>query len=130
VTRVTFGVTTARPCSSAFDVIELDGQDLRRLPIEQRTRSRLRPFAVLILLNEHYEGDGEIVFEHACKLGCEGIVAEAARVPYRSGGRCALDQGQKSATPEVDWDNCSSPGLGQTYTWRPFKGRRIDTIFL
>jgi ATP-dependent DNA ligase len=27
-------------------------------------------------LNEHYEGGGEIVFEHARKLGCEGIVSK------------------------------------------------------
>jgi ATP-dependent DNA ligase len=29
-----------------------------------------------IVLNEHYKGDGEIVFKHACKLGCEGIVSK------------------------------------------------------
>jgi hypothetical protein len=39
-----------------------------------------------IVLNEHYEGDGEIIFKHACKLGCEGIA-------YQNGlARCiALD---------------------------------------
>jgi ATP-dependent DNA ligase len=29
-----------------------------------------------IVLNEHYEGDGDTVFQHACKLGCEGIVSK------------------------------------------------------
>jgi len=29
-----------------------------------------------IVLNGHYEGDGEIVFKHACKFGCEGIVSK------------------------------------------------------
>ena len=38
-----------------------------------------------IVLNEHYEGDGEIVFAHACKLGCEGIVSKRLGSPYRSG---------------------------------------------
>jgi ATP-dependent DNA ligase len=33
-----------------------------------------------IVLNEYYDGDGDIVFEHACKLGCEGLVSEAARL--------------------------------------------------
>jgi hypothetical protein len=28
------------------------------------------------VLNEHYEGDGDIVYQHACKLGCEGIVSK------------------------------------------------------
>ena len=36
-------------------------------------------------LNEHYEGDGEIVFQHACKLGCEGIVSKRLGSTYSSG---------------------------------------------
>jgi ATP-dependent DNA ligase len=32
-----------------------------------------------------YEGDGEIVFEHVCKLGCEGIVSKRLGSLYRSG---------------------------------------------
>jgi ATP-dependent DNA ligase len=72
----------------AFDLIELEGEDLRRAPIEHRKQklSRLvrgpRPG---IVLNEHYDGDGEVVFEHACKLGCEGIVSKRLGSPYRSG---------------------------------------------
>ena len=38
-----------------------------------------------IVLNEHYDGDGEVVFEHACKLGCEGIVSKRLGSSYRSG---------------------------------------------
>jgi hypothetical protein len=38
-----------------------------------------------IVLNEHYEGDGEVVFQHACKLGCEGIVSKRLGSLYRSG---------------------------------------------
>ena len=37
------------------------------------------------MLNEHYEGDGDIIFHHACKLGCEGIVSKRLGSPYRSG---------------------------------------------
>jgi bifunctional non-homologous end joining protein LigD len=72
----------------AFDLIELDGEDLRRRPIEHRKAKlaklirRPRPG---IVLNEHYEGDGEIVFQHACKLGCEGIVSKRLGSSYRSG---------------------------------------------
>jgi bifunctional non-homologous end joining protein LigD len=71
-----------------FDLIELDGQDLRRLPIEQR-KSKLAKLVrgphPGIVLNEHYEGDGDIVFQHACKLGCEGIVSKRLGSLYRSG---------------------------------------------
>jgi bifunctional non-homologous end joining protein LigD len=72
----------------AFDLIELGGKDLRRHPIESRKRmlSKLvRGPRPAIVCNEHYEGDGEIVFQHACKLGCEGIVSKRFGSPYRSG---------------------------------------------
>ena len=72
----------------AFDLIELDGEDLRRSPIEHRKRKLARLVRGShpgIVLNEHYEGDGEIVFQHACKLGCEGIVSKRLGSLYRSG---------------------------------------------
>jgi ATP-dependent DNA ligase len=58
------------------------------VPIESRKRmlSKLvrgpRPG---IVCNEHYEGDGEIVFQHACQLGCEGIVSKRLGSTYSSG---------------------------------------------
>ena len=74
--------------SVAFDLIELDGRVLRREPIEHRKHklSRLvRTPRPGIVVNEHYNGHGEIVFEHACKLGCEGIVSKQLGSPYHSG---------------------------------------------
>jgi ATP-dependent DNA ligase len=38
-----------------------------------------------MVLNEVFEGDGDILFEHVCKLGCEGIVSKRLGSPYRSG---------------------------------------------
>jgi ATP-dependent DNA ligase len=72
----------------AFDLIELEGEDLRRSPIEHRKQklSRLvRTPHPGIVLNEHYDGDGDVVFKYACKLGCEGIVSKRLGSPYRSG---------------------------------------------
>ena len=34
---------------------------------------------------EHLKGDGAVIFEHACKLGMEGIVCKRVDMPYRSG---------------------------------------------
>ena len=34
---------------------------------------------------EHLEGDGDRIFEHACKLGLEGIVSKRVDMPYRLG---------------------------------------------
>jgi bifunctional non-homologous end joining protein LigD len=72
----------------AFDLLELDGKDLRREPIEERKRllaKLLRGSNLSIVLNEHFTEDGEIVFREACKLGCEVIVSKRLGSPYRSG---------------------------------------------
>jgi bifunctional non-homologous end joining protein LigD len=72
----------------AFDLIELEGEDLRRTPIEERKRKLAKPVRGPhpgIVLNEIFEGHGDILFEHACKLGCEGIVSKRLASPYRLG---------------------------------------------
>ena len=74
----------------AFDLLELDGKDLRRRPIEERKGllAKLlhdRDSDLSIVLNEHYEKDGETVFREACKLGCEGIVSKRLGSTYRRG---------------------------------------------
>jgi bifunctional non-homologous end joining protein LigD len=72
----------------AFDLLELDGQDLRREPLETRKAtlaSLLRGSLPGLRLNEHLAHDGESVFQHACKMGLEGIVSKRLGSPYRSG---------------------------------------------
>jgi bifunctional non-homologous end joining protein LigD len=72
----------------AFDLLELDGKDLRREPIERRKTllaQLLRGSHSSIVLNEHFEEDGAIVYREACRLGCEGIVSKRFGSSYRSG---------------------------------------------
>ncbi len=73
----------------AFDLIELNGDDLRRDPLAVRkaTLERILARAPLgIRFNEHLdEEDGPLVFEHACKLGLEGIVSKRRDSVYNSG---------------------------------------------
>jgi bifunctional non-homologous end joining protein LigD len=73
----------------AFDLLELDGTDLRREPIEVRKAtlaSILRKSCLGMRLNEHLEHDcGLTVFQHACKMGLEGIVSKRLGSRYRSG---------------------------------------------
>ncbi len=72
----------------AFDLLELDGVDLTREPIETRKRtlkSLLRGAVPGIAYNEHFVGDGAIVYRQACALGCEGIVSKRLGSPYRGG---------------------------------------------
>jgi bifunctional non-homologous end joining protein LigD len=74
----------------AFDLIELDGQDLRREPIERRKGALaklLRKAPVRLQLNEHIDERGDIVFRHACKLGFEGIVSKRLGSAYIPGAR-------------------------------------------
>lgn len=61
---------------------------MRRAPIEhhkQKLSRLVRGPRPGIVLDEHYDGDGDVVFEHACKLGCQGIVSKRLGSPYRSG---------------------------------------------
>jgi bifunctional non-homologous end joining protein LigD len=73
----------------AFDLLELNGDDLRREPLEVRKAtlaSVLAKAASGLRLNEHVEhDDGELVFRHACKLGLKGIVSKRKGSPYRAG---------------------------------------------
>ena len=72
----------------AFDLIEFNGDDLRREPLDTRKvtlASVLRRAAPGLRLNEHIEADGPTVFAHACKMGLEGIVSKRKDSPYRSG---------------------------------------------
>jgi len=72
----------------AFDLIELNGDDLRPDPLESRKATLemiLAKAASGIRFNEHMEGNGETMFRHACKLGLEGIVSKRKDSAYRSG---------------------------------------------
>ena len=72
----------------AFDLIELNGDDLRRDPLEVRKATLASVVAKArpgIWFNEHIEGDGPTVFAHACKMGLEGIVSKRKGSAYRSG---------------------------------------------
>ena len=72
----------------AFDLLELNGRDLRREPIEIRKAGLarlLRNAEPGLQLSEHIEHEAAIVFEHACKLGLEGIVSKRRGSRYQSG---------------------------------------------
>src|SRR4051794_22394187 len=73
---------------AAFDLLELQADDLRDEPLErrkQRLHNMLAGGAEAITYNEHLTHEGRAVFEHACRLGLEGIVSKLLDAPYRSG---------------------------------------------
>jgi bifunctional non-homologous end joining protein LigD len=83
----------------AFDLLELNGKDLRPLPLGERKAKLERLLAgsaAGIVFNEHTDEDGATVFEHACRFGFEGIVSKLLTAPYRSG-------------PSRDWIKVKNP---------------------
>jgi bifunctional non-homologous end joining protein LigD len=80
-----------------FDLIELNGDDLRREPLVVRktTLASLLGQEMLagllgsavpgLRFNEHIEADGPTVFQHACELGLEGTVSKRKDSRYISG---------------------------------------------
>jgi bifunctional non-homologous end joining protein LigD len=72
----------------AFDLLRLDGDDLRRSPLVERKKALrrvLRRSDAALQYVEHVEGDGDEMFDVACKLGLEGIVCKKLDAPYKSG---------------------------------------------
>ena len=80
---------TDRLIYMAFDLLYLDGHDLRGLPLIERKRALQEVLAkapAKISYADFVElQDGETVFRHACELGMEGIVSKRRDAPYRSG---------------------------------------------
>src|SRR5262249_32527871 len=103
----------------AFDLIELNGDDLRRDPLEVR-KATLAPIVAKaspgIRFNEHMDGDGPTVFPHACKLGLEGVVSKRKDSAYRSGR--SPDWLKMKCGARFDSQRCNS---SEIFVARPLK---------
>lgn len=87
-----------------FDLLHLDGEDLRRLPLLERKEKlrNLLQYAAKrgpLFYSSHIEGKGADTFSHACDLKLEGIISKRATDPYRSGRtqswlkiKCGMEQ--------------------------------------
>ena len=70
-----------------FDLLWLDGIDLRYLPLSERKlelRRLIPKQSEQLLYCNHIEGDGEGLFRLACEHDLEGIVAKEKYAPYQS----------------------------------------------
>jgi bifunctional non-homologous end joining protein LigD len=73
----------------AFDLLFLEGFDLRKSPQLERKRVLKLLFDETklkspVLYSEHIFTDGNEMFRHACELNWEGIISKNAAAPYRS----------------------------------------------
>jgi bifunctional non-homologous end joining protein LigD len=85
------GKSRAQLAYYAFDLLYLDGEDLRDLPLLER-KERLQDLLVrlpktetTLRYSDHTRGNGAGFFAEAVKLGLEGVVSKRAQSPYRSG---------------------------------------------
>jgi bifunctional non-homologous end joining protein LigD len=70
----------------AFDLLYLNGHDLRKLPLVERKAYLKKLIAKTdIQFSESFEGDGRDIYAHACKVGLEGVVSKVADSRYASG---------------------------------------------
>jgi bifunctional non-homologous end joining protein LigD len=70
----------------AFDLLYLNGQDYRKLPLVER-KSHLKKLIAktAIQYSEHFDIDGATLLNHACGVGLEGIVSKVRDSKYASG---------------------------------------------
>ena len=72
----------------AFDLLYLDGKDLRPAPLLDRKlalEALLQRAPEVLRYSEQFEENGEMVLRHACRLSLEGVVSKDRNAPYRSG---------------------------------------------
>ena len=70
----------------AFDLLYLNGHDLRKLPLIDRKALLKKTLADTdIQFSESFEIDGPAMFKHACKTGLEGVVSKVSDSRYPSG---------------------------------------------
>jgi bifunctional non-homologous end joining protein LigD len=83
---------TERMFLYAFDLLHLDGEDLRQQPLVER-KHRLAELLSEgagegnspLRFSEHFAEPGATMLSHACRMGLEGVVSKRADAPYVSG---------------------------------------------
>ncbi|TPK40942.1 DNA ligase D [Mesorhizobium sp. B2-5-3] len=87
-----------------FDLMRLNGRDLRREPLVERKQAlqellASQPEDSAVRFSDHFAEPGKVMLEHACRMGLEGVVSKRADAVYRSGrgpswvkSKCTLRQ--------------------------------------
>ncbi|RWA64726.1 DNA ligase D [Mesorhizobium sp.] len=87
-----------------FDLMRLNGQDLRREPLVERKQALAellgkQPANSALRFSDHFSEPGKVMLQHVCRMGLEGVISKRADAPYRSGrgltwvkSKCTLRQ--------------------------------------
>ena len=105
----------------AFDLLYLDGADLRELPLLERKAQlkallgRLPKTEGTLRYSDHTQGNGARFFAEAAKLGLEGVVSKRADSPYRSGRGKDWQKSKRLARQEFVIVGFSEPAGGRSH---------------
>ena len=101
----------------AFDLMFLEGRDLRPLPLEQRKQQLQNVLSSLPAANrerlrylEHFTTPGAAVLESACRLSLEGVISKLLDAPYESGRTGSWTKSKCRAGHEVVLGGWTSAG--------------------
>ena len=85
-----------------FDLLELDGEDLRQRPLierKEKLKQLLQAARAPLNYSDHIDGSGDEVYAHACKIKLEGIISKRSDASYGSGRtqtwlktKCGMEQ--------------------------------------
>jgi bifunctional non-homologous end joining protein LigD len=107
----------------AFDLLELDGEDLTGLPLIERKEklaALLKARDGHLLYSDHIVGQGEQLFEQICKTGSEGVVSKRSDARYVG-----------SRTPTWVKTKCTRRQEFVLVGWTPSdKGREFRSLLL
>ncbi len=99
----------------AFDLLAVDGFDLRPLPLSRRKAllARVVPRAGTVRFADHLEERGEDLYREATARGLEGVVAKRADAPYRSGRSSAWVKIRAERTGDFAVVGFTAPAKGR-----------------
>jgi bifunctional non-homologous end joining protein LigD len=112
-----------------FDLLAVEGHDLRPLPLLTRKEllKELLPTVGPIRYVDHLEDRGELMFEHAERMGLEGVVGKRADAAYRGGRSGSWVKVRTVETDDfvvVGWTPGVGGGLGAVHVGQ-FEGTRL-----
>src|SRR5215211_758913 len=112
----------------AFDVLALDGDDLRSLPLHLRKiklASLLARRAQGIFVSDYEQGEiGPELFVQACKFGLEGMVSKRRDRPYRAGRSPDWIKVKNRSHPSLDRSRIGGDTSAKNNLWRDAIVRR------
>jgi bifunctional non-homologous end joining protein LigD len=114
----------------AFDLLTFDEFDLRSLPLRSRKAllQQVVPAAGIIRYLEHFEEEGEVLYQQVQKLGLEGVVSPHPRAAGVGLGRCSSAPIVMVSSPTADARAADSAKNSWARSGRVSRGSCSETL--